>query len=763
MSRLLHCYALLILSICMFIFTESRLLHVHAQTTVLTPFEQNLDRIKRATVLVYLAQETRDDLQIICVGSGTLVSRRGLILTNAHHTVPNDACNGNTIIIALSLSTEQAPIPLYRAEVAQANEGLDLAVLQITQSNDGRTVDLDTLSLPFVELGDSNLVELDDTVSVMGYINLSADSVQLRRGTITSFTAEPSGGEKTWFKTSAAIPALMAGGGVYNQDGELIGIPTTAPLSRQTSSQTCLVLQDTNQDGTINERDTCIPIGGFINALRPSSFAQPLVRAATLQTTVEVVSRSTAVSLSQFGFLSPFATRFFFSTAINEANMPTNVITSAPTGTRSLYLFFDYANMQPNTVYELRVNTDNIPNTALSLAPVRWSGTNNGLWYIGTSNQVLPNGVYDFTLLADNIVLGSTTIVIGGGAQFVPSFSDIVFGLADESGNPLGNGFVLPVGTIANARFIYRNMQDGLEWTARWFYEGVEIFRSPPDVWRDGADGSKTISIQDANGLLPGKYRLELYIAGRLSATSDFTLAGLADGAFPKVFSEPTFIGGENQIEALNSSPTTNYPNTVENLFAQFDWNKIGTNTRWRLEWYIDEELFFSQNLSWVNADNGTQFLTRLARSGGLLDGRYRIDLYIDEIRLATNQASVGIGQLPIDRFADPEGLALRGRILDASSQQGLEGVSFILISDQFSVADFVWNTSQIYDVAVTDRNGYFELVRPLELSNDDVSFPYSVLIRSDGYLPIEFDGFVVKADTPNPLELTIYLTKGNE
>jgi hypothetical protein len=110
------------------------------------------------------------------------------------------------------------------------------------------------------------------------------------------------------------------------------------------------------------------PIGGFINALRPSSFAQPLVRAATLQTTVEVVSRSTAVSLSQFGFLSPFATRFFFSTAINEANMPTNVITSAPTGTCSRYLFFDYANMQPNTVYELRVNTDNIPNTALSLA-----------------------------------------------------------------------------------------------------------------------------------------------------------------------------------------------------------------------------------------------------------------------------------------------------------------------------------------------------------------------------------------------------------
>jgi hypothetical protein len=133
-----------------------------------------------------------------------------------------------------------------------------------------------------------------------------------------------------------------------------------------------------------------------------------------------------------------------------------------------------------------------------------------------------------------------------------------------------------------------------------------------------------------------------LYIAGRLSATSDFTLAGLADGAFPKVFSEPTFIGGENQIEALNSSPTTNYPNTVENLFAQFDWNKIGTNTRWRLEWYIDEELFFSQNLSWVNADNGTQFLTRLARSGGLLDGRYRIDLYIRRDQIGNQSSQCG-------------------------------------------------------------------------------------------------------------------------
>ena len=64
---------------------------------------------------------------------------------------------------------------------------------------------------------------------------------------------------------------------------------------------------------------------------------------------------------------------------------------------------FDYLNMTPETVYEVRVTIDGIPTPDVSLAPVRWSGGERGLWYIGSSGQVLPNGVYEFTLVINAI------------------------------------------------------------------------------------------------------------------------------------------------------------------------------------------------------------------------------------------------------------------------------------------------------------------------------------------------------------------------
>lgn len=42
----------------------------------------------------------------------------------------------------------------------------------------------------------------------------------------------------------------------------------------------CRQIQDTNKDGTVDQNDSCIPIGGFINALRPIELAKPLIQAA---------------------------------------------------------------------------------------------------------------------------------------------------------------------------------------------------------------------------------------------------------------------------------------------------------------------------------------------------------------------------------------------------------------------------------------------------------------------------------------------------
>ncbi len=716
----------------------------------------DLERIQRATVFIMQATGGNEPT-ITCVGSGTIVSRDGLILSNAHNTAPNPTCPGDTLIIALSVRLDEPPVPIYRAELAQADSGLDLALLRITRQNDGRVIDPSSLSLPFVELGDSAGLSLDDTITTVGYPDLGDSAVSVARGTVSGFTAEPSGGDKSWIKTSASIPGAMSGGGVYDAQGRLIGVPTTAPVVGLSPEARCVTMQDTNRDGVMNSSDTCVPVGGFINSLRPASFVRPLLRAASLTLALNNLSQASGQA-SVAG--SPTFSRLFFSPSVNQAGMPSSVVRNLPTGTNSVYLFFNYANMTPETIYELRVTTNGIPNPAFSLSPVRWSGGRNGIWYVGSAGQPWPNGVYDFTLFIDGISADSARLLIGQAPQTTPTFSDLVFGIQDLQGNVLGNGFVLPVGSTASARFVYRNMVDGTPWTVVWYYEGQEIIRDA-QTWSDGAGGAKTVTAQDPNGLLPGSYRIELYIQDesgyRLAATSDFTLAGAQQGAYAQIFTNTRFTTASSDTEAQSAAPITSFSTGTGAIYALFDWQQIAAGTLWTMRWSVDDEVFYEQTQPWNAAESGQNFLVRLTSPGGVPDGTYKLELFIGALPFGSTQARVGIGQLPIDRFAQASGVQLRGQVLDGETRVGIPGVTVLVISDQFSVADFTeaWSADQVYSMAVTDSSGTFQIDRLLQPNT-----PYSIFIVAEGYLPISADAVELAPDIDS-IDVPIYLTHG--
>ncbi|MCA0453003.1 MAG: trypsin-like peptidase domain-containing protein [Chloroflexi bacterium] len=720
----------------------------------------DIDRLQRATVYIMQTENVGTNLLVTCVSSGTLLSRDGLILTNAHSTVPSQTCRGETLIVAMTTDVSEAPVPQYRAEIAQADIGIDLALLRITQELDGRLVDPTSLSLPFVELADSQTVKLDETVTVLGYPSIGNEPISSVRGIVTGFVFEPRNNDlgPAWLKSNAEIPGIMSGGGVYNQQSQLIAIPTTAPISASSGgTANCVAIQDTNLDRIVNASDYCVPTGVFINALRPSNFARPLLRAASLGLTV-ATSTPSAAAISATG--TPTFKRLFFAAAVNPAGMPSSVISSLPAGSNSLYLFFDYENMTPETVYELRVTTDGIPNSTFSLSPVRWSGGAKGMWYIGNGGQPWPNGIYEFTLFADGVASPSQKLVIGVAPSTEPVFSDITFGLLDSRGQPQGNGFVLPAGNIASARFIYRNLENGLNWTVIWYLDGTEIRRAT-DAWNAGSSGSSVnTSIEVAEGLLPGSYRLELYIEDRLRATSDFTIAGAQEGALPQIFTQLRFTTANSDADALTSNAVSNFPGGVNTLYALFDWSQISPTTLWTLRWFVDGVAFYDQTVPWNNVQTGSNFLVRLSAAGGLPDGTYSVELRVNNVLLQKAQAQVGIGQLPIDRFARASGVQLRGRILSADTREGIAGVTVIVISEQFSVSDFTWNQDQIYDLAITDSNGTFEISRPLAYTTDTLTVAYSAIVSAQGYLPLTADGIEVTAETPNPLNLTIYLNK---
>ena len=78
-----------------------------------------------------------------------------------------------------------------------------------------------------------------------------------------------------------------------------------------------------------------------------------------------------------------------------------------------------------------------------------------------------------------------------------PTFSDILFGILDQSVGPSGilvsTGDVLPVANTINAQFVYDNMPAGQAWREVWYYAGLKVSESQ-STWKDAANGKLTVN-----------------------------------------------------------------------------------------------------------------------------------------------------------------------------------------------------------------------------------------------------------------------------
>lgn len=719
-------------------------------TPVIPPLiELNVDIIRSATVLIMQTYDVGGQAVISCVGSGTLVSADGLILTNAHLALPGESCPSDTIVIAITVRLDEPPVPIYTAEVVDASQGLDVAVLRISRYLDGRVVEPGTLQLPFVELGDSTAVQLDDTITVVGYPSLGNEPVAATRGTVTSFTAETRAGDRAWIRTGATIPGTMSGGGAYNREGKLIGIPTIAPSRVAGEAVDCRVIQDSNGDGRADQDDQCVPVGGFITAVRPMALARGLVRAAALGI---VQGEDYTPGAAPSGGVTPTFSRPFFTTRINEAGVPANVVSAVPGGAASLYLVFDYSHMTDGLVYELRVTRNDVPAPDYGLPPATWSGGERGTWYIGRGGIPWDNGEYDFRLLIEGREVASQTIQVGVSPQSEAGFSDIVFGLPDADGNLSGTGYVLPEGAAIAARFNYRNMSPERSWTFIWYFDGQELLRDT-QPWADAPQGVFTMPATAQ--FLPGPYRLDLYVDNRLSATADFVIAGGAEASSAVMFSDFRFT-----TAAQGEAPRQEFPAGIERLYAFFNWRLIAPGTLWTRRWTVDGDILFEVTEPWDAPPEGQDYYVSLDSLSALPDGTYGLEIRFANVHVASAAAKVGLGQLPVGAFASAEGVQMIGRITDAETGQGIPGAMFIVLESEFSVEDFLWDQTQVLGLSMADSEGRFQIPVLLPRGTMEEPLLYSVLVRAEGYLPLNTDGIPVLPGTESPIEMNIELSR---
>jgi serine protease Do len=377
-------------------------------------------------------------------GSGTIIDAKGLILTNNH--VVQESNEWNTLGILVTTASDQKPEPAYLAEVVAADAQLDLAVIRIVADFKGNAVDPATLNLAPAVLGDADSLELGDEVDILGYPGIGAGTITYTEGKVSGFVEENGiSYQRAWIKTDATISGGNSGGTAVDADGKLVGVPT------RTSAVDVRRIADTNGDGVVDENDAAVPVGGFINLLRPVNLAFPLINRA----------RNTTVSSGQDGPSNPVPrtprtltqepsfTPFVFCTEVDADDNPANPGTSFPDPATRLYAYTTFLNMADGVAY---VPSWSIDGETVSEETYSWEAGTSGTFRFSLANSGdnMPPGKYALEVFVGGNSVQTGTVQMGASTDPNGRPSQSTRGVTLSgylydafSGDPIMEGYVL--------------------------------------------------------------------------------------------------------------------------------------------------------------------------------------------------------------------------------------------------------------------------------------------------------------------------------
>jgi S1-C subfamily serine protease len=181
------------------------------------PMEEIMNAIVEITCLDNLDPDT------FYTGSGTLVDRNGLILTNQHLLISTDGSLIRFCGVGFTSEIELPPQIEYIAEVTAVDHDADLAILQIVEHLEGKPLPefFSTVIVDRAHAAAQNL-KLGDEVYIAGYPGVGAETFTFTQGVVSGRVG------KKLIKTSALIDSGTSGGAAFNSNGEFIGLPTAA-------------------------------------------------------------------------------------------------------------------------------------------------------------------------------------------------------------------------------------------------------------------------------------------------------------------------------------------------------------------------------------------------------------------------------------------------------------------------------------------------------------------------------------------------------
>ncbi|MBI2333421.1 MAG: trypsin-like peptidase domain-containing protein [Chloroflexi bacterium] len=294
-----------------------------------------------------------------------------------------------------------SPAPPRRAN--RAVDGfLDLAIIQITSTINGTAVDPNTLNLPYVQIGNSDSVHVGDDINIFGFPAIGGNTITFTRGIVSGFSAEDQLGDRAWIKTDTTISGGNSGGLAADGNGHIIGVPTIAAASRDSETSDCRQVQDTNGDGVVDQNDSCVPIGGFLNGIRPVNLALPLIEAAQAGKQYTSPYAQTGVA-SNPGGGGESATGFVWLDTSNSSTQGCDwsdaTVNSYSDSVLCIAAGFDYSGM---TDGELLVEHWFLNNEQVAEYSYTWEWGESGLFgtFLPNEGNPMPAGTYRVELLA---------------------------------------------------------------------------------------------------------------------------------------------------------------------------------------------------------------------------------------------------------------------------------------------------------------------------------------------------------------------------
>lgn len=345
--------------------------------------------------------------QPVCTGSGTIVDADGTILTNSHVIDQTENCPHDSIVVGITDVPELPAQFLFEADLLVQDRALDLAVLRIATSLEGSEPNRD---FPTIAVGDSDALELGDTIRVIGYPAVGGDTITFTEGAISGFVSLPGVGDRSWLKTDAAISGGNSGGLAANDAGELVGVPTIAGTGSGRITD-CRVVEDTNGDGTIDSNDSCTPIGGFINGIRPINLALPLLEEARTATPIDQGPPPGSEPVEDTP--RPFAFAPVWTNGVQDG-FPVNDLSKVRFDEQFLCLTWQYEDVPPGAALEVvwQVDGQTVPEQG-------FEGTNQGAAEGGffacyQNDAGIGGGLFEVIWFAEGDPVFSHSIYVGG-------------------------------------------------------------------------------------------------------------------------------------------------------------------------------------------------------------------------------------------------------------------------------------------------------------------------------------------------------------